>query len=99
MRNGLILLCLLIIAFAAGAPLLHGILGLLGGLIIAPIAVIGALLLVGFILLLVFSGVGIIGAGVLGLVGLILFVVLIPLLLPVLILALPIVLLVKLARG
>jgi hypothetical protein len=99
MRNGSILFCILLIAFAAGAPLLHGILGLLGGLIIAPIAVVGALLLVGFILLLVFSGVGIIGAGVLGLVGLVLLVALLPLALPLLIIGLPILLLVKLARG
>ncbi len=99
MRNGLILLGFLILAVAVGMPLLHGVLGLLGGLIIAPLAVIGSLLLAGFILFLVFSGVGVIGLAVLGLVGGILFVVLLPLLLPVLIFVLPVVLLVKLVRS
>ena len=99
MRNGLILLGFLILAVAVGMPLLHGVLGLLGGLIIAPLAVIGSLLLAGFILFLVFSGVGVIGLAVLGLVGGILLVVLLPLLLPVLIFVLPVVLLVKLVRS
>jgi len=99
MRNGLIFLCLVILAVAVGMPLLHGVLGLLGGILIAPLAVLGSLLLAGFILFLVFSGVGVLGLGVLALVGAVLAVVLLPLLLPLLIFVLPIVLLVKLVRG
>jgi hypothetical protein len=98
MRNGLVFLCLVILAVAVGMPLLHGIIGLIGGILIAPLAVAGALLLVGFILFLVFSGVGVLGLGVLALAGVVLLAVLLPLLLPLLLIILPVALLIKLAR-
>ena len=99
MRNGLIFLCILILAVAVGMPILHGVFGLLGGLIIAPMAVLGSLLLVCFILFLVFSGIGVIGAAVLGLVGVVLLALVIPLMFPLLIVIIPITLLLKLVRG
>jgi hypothetical protein len=99
MRNGLIVLCLVVLAFTVGMPLLHGVLGLIGGLVIAPFAVVGALLLAGFILFLVFSGVGALGLVLLAVAGVVVLAVLLPLLLPLLIIALPIILLVKLVRG
>jgi hypothetical protein len=96
MRNGLIILCLIILAVAVGVPLLHELIGVVGGLVIAPLAVAGSLLLAGFIILLVFTGVGIIGLGVLGLMGVILLAPVIPLLFPLLIVIIPVALLLKL---
>ena len=60
------------------------------------LAVIGSLLLAGFIILIVFTSVGIIGLGVLGLVGVILLTPVIPLLFPLFIVIIPIALLLKL---
>ena len=96
MRNGLLVLCLIILAVAVGMPLLHELIGAVGGVIIAPLAVAGSLLLAGFIVMLVFTGVGVIGLAVLGLVGVILLTLAIPLFFPLFIVIIPIALLLKL---
>jgi hypothetical protein len=98
MRNGLLVLCLIFLAAIAITHVLPGLFGILGSLILAPFAVVGALILVAVILLLVFSGIGAVGAGVLGLAGLILLAVFLPILIPLLIFIAPVVILLKLIR-
>ena len=96
MKNGIAFLAALFLIVFVAAPLLHGV---CGGLLIFPLAALGPLLLVGGILFLVFAGLGLIGAVVIGVLAAVLLAVLVPFLIPLLIVILPFVLFVKLVRG
>ncbi|MBN1779611.1 hypothetical protein JW948_00660 [bacterium] len=97
MKNGLLVLCLIIVAAAIGMPLLEGLIGAVVGIAIAPVAAIGGLLLAGFIVLIVFSSLGVVGLAVMGVVGAVLLAVAVPLLFPLFIVIIPVALLLKLA--
>ena len=77
-------------------PVLLGVVGAIAGLAFGIVVALGALLFVGFILTVVFSGTGILVGAILGLVGIILLAVALPVLAPLFLVLLPIVILVKL---
>lgn len=96
LMRALIVLTICILLAALAMSYLPGMLGALGGLSLAALISVGVLLVVGFVLLLVFSGVGLLVAGIVGLVGVILLAVALPLLAPLLIVVVPLVILFKL---
>lgn len=99
MLKSVILLCIGILLVALGFSLFFpGLVEALSGITIGILAIIGSILLVGFILTVVFSGVGILLAGVFGLVGVILLAVALPFLAPLFIVIVPVVLLMKLVK-
>ena len=100
MVRSIIGLCFGIILVALGLSLLFpGLISTFSGITIRVLGSIGAFLLVGFILFVVFSWVGILLAGIIGLVGVILLSVALPFLAPVFIVIIPIVILMKLVKG
>lgn len=96
MRKNIIILCLLIILVALFFPVIIDLIGALTGILLAFAITVGTLLFTGFILLVVFSGVGLLLAGVVGLVGLTLLAVALPFLAPLFIVLLPVIILLKL---
>jgi hypothetical protein len=96
MKGQVILIAILVVLAALCMPMLLGIFGAVAGIVFGVLVALGALFLVGFILTLVFSGVGILAGGVLGLVGVILLAVAFPILAPVFLVLLPIIILIKL---
>jgi hypothetical protein len=96
MKGQVILIAILVVLAALCMPMLLGIFGAVAGIVFGILVALGALFLVGFILTLVFSGVGILAGGVLGLVGVILLAVAFPILAPLFLVLLPIIILIKL---
>ena len=100
MVRNIVGLCIGIILVALGLSLIFpGLIGTFSGITVGILATIGALLLVGFIHIIVFSGVGLLIAGIIGLVGVILLAAALPFLAPLFIVIVPVVLLIKLAKG
>ena len=92
------LLCLGVVLVAIGLSfMLSGTTLALGGAFFGGLITIGVLALVGFVLLLVFSGIGLLVVGILGLVGVILLAIALPFLAPILIVLVPIAIIAKLA--
>lgn len=99
MIKSLVTLCVGIVFVALGLSLFFpGLIGAFGGITVGILSTIGALLLVGFILTVVFSGVGLLVAGTIGLVGVILLAIALPFLAPLFIVIIPVVLLLKLVK-
>jgi hypothetical protein len=92
-------LCIIILLVALGISLfVPGLIGTFSGIVVSVLAAAGALFLAGFIIVVVFSGVGLLVAGIIGLVGVILLALALPILAPLFIVIVPIVILLKLLK-
>jgi hypothetical protein len=96
MKISLLTLCVLIVLAALFMPFILKLACVLGGVAIGILAALGAVLFVVFILLLVLSGTGLLAAGVLGLVAVLLLAIVLPVLAPLLIVIIPVAILIKL---
>jgi hypothetical protein len=96
MKTQVILIAILVLLTALMMPFLLGIVGAIAGLAFAFMIAIGALLLVGFIVAVVLSGPALIVGAILGIVGVVLLALALPLLAPLFLVLLPIILLIKL---
>jgi hypothetical protein len=96
MKKNVLILILLVIIAALFLPKLLGIIGALTGLTIGLFAGIGGLLLTIFVLIAAFSGTGLLVFGILGLVGVILLAIALPLLAPFLFVIIPVIIIIKL---
>lgn len=97
MKNNILLIAVLILLAALFLPFLIKVVGALVGLAFGVVTALGVLMLAGFILIVAFSGAGILSGAVLGLVGVILLALALPFLAPLFIVLLPVILLVRLA--
>ena len=94
MKKNILIIALLIIIAALLLPFIFKAVGALVGLAFGFAVVFGVLFFAGFILLIVFSGAGVLAAGVIGLVGVILLALALPILAPLFIVLLPIIILI-----
>lgn len=90
----IIVIVLFLLLAALIFPFLLHMIGAAVGLAFGAVITIGVLLLVGFVLVAALSGAGILCGGILGLVGLILLALALPVLAPLFIVLLPLILLV-----
>lgn len=96
MKGSIFFLCVLVILAALVLPKILAVVGVIGGLFLGLIVALGILLLVVFILGLTLSTVGLLTAGVLGLIGVILLAIVLPFLAPLLLVLIPIGIIIKL---
>lgn len=92
MKTNIVVIALLVLLAALAFPFLLHLVGALVGLAFGIAVALGVLLLVGFVLVAVFSGAGILTAGILGLVGVILLALALPVLAPLFLVLLPVIL-------
>jgi hypothetical protein len=95
-KNDILTIAILVVLAAVLLPIMLKAIGAVVGLAFGFLIAVGVILLVGFILVLVFSGVGLLVPGILGLVGIILLAVALPILAPLFFVVLLVVILVKL---
>ena len=78
----ILLIAFLVIAAALFLPFLMKMVGAIVGMTLGIVITLGVLLFVGFVLIVAFSGAGILVGGILGLVGVILLALALPILAP-----------------
>ncbi len=96
MKKDILTIAVLVILAALLLPVILKVVGAVVGLAFGAVVAIGALLFAGFIVVLVFSGVGLLIPVILGVVGVVLLAVALPVLAPLFFVVLLIVILVKL---
>jgi hypothetical protein len=100
MKNSQILLIALLVFFAALLlPFLLHVVGAIVGITFGIVITLGIVLFIGFILVIAFSGAGILVGGILGVVGVVLLALALPILAPLFIVLLPLILLVWLVLN
>jgi len=96
MKMSILILCGLLVLAAIFLPMILATVGIIGGVLLFVFAGLGGLLLVGFIIALVVAGARLLFLGVLGLIGVILLAIALPILAPLLLIIIPVAILIKL---